>query len=181
MKNGNRRLRKICRPRRQLALAGVLGGLIVVAFGCTSLEPMEPLGVNLVDLEVQEITLFEATLVAKIRVSNPNPDPLQFSGGSLKLLLDDRKIGTAMTSQAFAVAGFSSTVIDMTVHVNTASAITRIPALLEQDSISYGVRGALYSQGSFGTHKHVVERSGSLDLGSLGEADRPEAAPSPTS
>jgi len=181
MRIATRRLREARRPRRQLVLAAVLGGVISVAFGCASLEPMEPLGVNLVDLEVGEITLFEATLVAKIRVSNPNPDPLQFSGGSLKLLLDDRKIGTAMTSQAFAVAGFSSTVIDMTVHVNTASAITRIPALLEQDSISYGVRGALYSQGSFGTHKHVVERSGSLDLGSLGEADRQQAAPSPTS
>ena len=165
---------------RGMALAGVVAGLVGAAFGCSSLAPPEPLGVNLVDLEVQEITLFEATLVAKIRVSNPNPDPLQFSGGSLKLLLDERKIGTAMTSQAFAVAGFSSTVIDMTVHVNTASAITRIPALLEQDSISYGVRGALYSQGSFGTHKHVVERSGSLNLGSLGEGD-PAAAPSPTS
>jgi LEA14-like dessication related protein len=146
--------------------------------GCSSLAPLEPLGVNLVDLEVQEITLFEATLVAKIRVSNPNPDPLQFSGGSLKLLVDERKIGTAMTSQAFAVAGFESTVIDITVHCNTASAITRIPALLKQDSVSYGVRGALYSQGSFGTHKHVVELSGSLDIGSLGEADRPVAAPS---
>jgi len=76
------------------------------------------------------------------------------------------------------VAGFESTVIDMTVHVNTASAITRIPALLEQDSVSYGVRGALYSQGSFGTHKHLVERSGSLDLTSLGGADRPVAVPS---
>ena len=164
------------RPARVAVLVGLLGA----AIGCASLEPPEPLGVNLVDLEVGEITLFEATLVAKIRVSNPNPDPLQFTGGSLKLLLDDRKIGTAMTSQAFSVAGFSSTVIDMTVHVNTASAITRIPALLEQDSLSYGVRGALYSQGSFGTHKHVVERSGSLDLGSLGESG-PAAAPSPTS
>ena len=164
------------RPARVAVLVGLLGA----AIGCASLEPPEPLGVNLVDLEVGEITLFEATLVAKIRVSNPNPDPLQFTGGSLKLLLDDRKIGTAMTSQAFSVAGFSSTVIDMTVHVNTASAITRIPALLEKDSLSYGVRGALYSQGSFGTHKHVVERSGSLDLGSLGESG-PAAAPSPTS
>jgi LEA14-like dessication related protein len=168
----------VCWARRRAALAAALGALLVTALGCSSLTPLDPLGVNLVDLEVQEITLFEATLVAKIRVSNPNPDPLQFSGGSLKLLLDERKIGTAMTSQAFAVAGFESTVIDMTVHVNTASAITRIPALLEQDKVSYGVRGALYSQGSFGTHKHVVERSGSLDLGSLGEADRPVPVPS---
>lgn len=165
---------------RRLASAAMVGGLLAVALGCSSLGPPEPLGVNLVDLEVEEITLFEATLVAKIRVSNPNPDPLQFTGGALKLLLGDRKIGTAMTSQAFSVAGFSSTVIDMVVHVNTASAITRIPALLEQDSLSYGVRGALYSQGPFGTHKHVVERSGSLDLGSLGEGG-PAAAPNPAS
>jgi len=178
MGHPSRTLRDVHRIGGRLAAAGLLGGLLVAALGCASLEPPEPLGVNLVDLEVQEITLFEATLVAKIRVSNPNPDPLQFSGGSLKLLLDDRKIGTAMASQAFAVPGFSSTVIDMTVHVNTASAITRIPALLEQDSVSYGVRGALYSQGSFGTHKHVVERSGSLDLGSLGGADRTETVPS---
>lgn len=181
MRNGNRGLREIRWPLRQLALAGALGGLIVFAMGCSSLTPMEPLGVNLVDLEVEEITLFEATLLAKIRVSNPNPDPLKFSGGSLKLLLDDRKIGTAMTPEAFSVEGFTSTVIDMTVHVNTASAITRIPKLIEKKTVSYGVHGALYSQGSFGTRKHVVERSGSLDLGSLGEADRPEAVPSPTS
>ncbi len=180
MRTANRRLRELHWPGRQLALAGVLGGL-VVALGCSSLQPMEPLGVNLVDLELQEITLFEATMVAKIRVSNPNPDPLQFSGGSLKLLLNDRKIGTAMTSQEFSVAGFESTVIDMTVHVNTASAITRIPALLEQASVSYGVRGALYSQGPFGAHKHVVERSGSLDLGDLGEAGPIESATSPLS
>jgi LEA14-like dessication related protein len=154
----------------------MVAGLVTLAIGCSSLEPMEPLGVNLVDLEVQEITLFEATLAAKIRVSNPNPDPLQFAGGSLKLLLDGRKIGTAMSSQAFSVAGFESTVIDMTVHVNTASAITRIPGLLEQDTVSYGVRGALYSEGSFGRHKHLVERSGSLDLRSLGGDDGAEAA-----
>ena len=180
MRLANRRLLGWSWSGARPALGAVLVGLLGAALGCSSLGPPEPLGVNLVDLEVGEITLFEATLVAKIRISNPNPDPLQFTGGSLKLLLDDRKIGTAMTSQAFSVAGFSSTVIDMTVHVNTASAITRIPALLEQDSLSYGVRGALYSQGSFGTHKHVVERSGSLDLGSLGESG-PAAAPSPTS
>lgn len=180
MRTANHRLRERHWPGRQLALVGVLGG-VVVALGCSSLQPMEPLGVNLVDLELQEITLFEATMVAKIRVSNPNPDPLEFSGGSLKLLLDDRKIGTAMTPQAFAVAGFESTVIDMTVHVNTASAITRIPALLEQDAVSYGVRGALYSEGPFGTRKHVVERAGSLDLKALGEGNLEGAVAAPTS
>ena len=177
MRIANREFRELRWPGRQLALAGVLGGL-VVALGCSSLAPMEPLGVNLVDLELQEITLFEATLMAKIRVSNPNPAPLQFSGAALKLLLNDRKIGTAMTPEAFSVEGFTSTVVDMTVHVNTASAIARIPKLIEEKTVSYGVRGALYSQGPFGMRKHPVERSGSLDLGVLDEDAPAEAAPS---
>jgi LEA14-like dessication related protein len=177
MRNGIRRLREVRRSLRPLALASVLGGFVVFALGCSSLAPLEPLGVNLVNLDVEEITLFEATMVAKVRISNPNPEPLQFSGGALKLLIDDRKIGTAMTPEAFSVEGFTSTVIDMTVHVNTASAIARIPKLIEKKSVSYGVRGALYSQSSFGTRKHLVERVGSLDLAALDEGDRVETAP----
>jgi len=159
-------------------MSAAVGALVVAALGCSSLAPLEPLGVNLVNLDVEEITLFEATMVAKVRISNPNPEPLQFSGGALKLLLDDRKIGTVMTPDAFSVEGFTSTVVDMTVHANTASAIARIPKLIEKKTVSYGVRGALYSQSSFGMRKHQVERSGSLDLGALDEDAPAEAAPS---
>jgi len=172
-----RRIHDVHCSWRRAALGGALGALLVAAMGCSSLTPLEPLGVNLVNLDVQEITLFEATMVAKVRISNPNPAPLQFSGAALKLLLDERKIGTAMTPEAFSVEGFTSTVIDMTVHVNTASAIARIPKLIEKKSVSYGVRGALYSQSSFGTRKHLVERVGSLDLAALDEGDRMETAP----
>jgi len=172
-----RRIHDVHCSWRRAALGGALGALLVAAMGCSSLTPLEPLGVNLVNLDVQEITLFEATMVAKVRISNPNPAPLQFSGAALKLLLDERKIGTAMTPEAFSVEGFTSTVIDMTVHVNTASAIARIPKLIEKKSVSYGVRGALYSQSSFGTRKHLVERVGSLDLAALDEGDRLETAP----
>jgi len=177
VRHGNGWLHDVLRSRRRTATSAALGALLVAAMGCSSLAPLEPLGVNLVNLDVQEITLFEATMVAKVRVSNPNPEPLQFSGGALKLLIDDRKIGTAMTPEAFSVEGFTSTVIDMTVHVNTASAIARIPKLIEKKSVSYGVRGALYSQSSFGTRKHLVERVGSLDLAALDEGDRVETAP----
>lgn len=177
MRYQRRRIHDVHCSWRRAALGGALGALLVAAMGCSSLTPLEPLGVNLVNLDVQEITLFEATMVAKVRISNPNPAPLQFSGAALKLLLDERKIGTAMTPEAFSVEGFTSTVIDMTVHVNTASAIARIPKLIEKKSVSYGVRGALYSQSSFGTRKHLVERVGSLDLAALDEGDRMETAP----
>ena len=137
---------------------------VLVAWGCSSTAHLEPLGVNLLNLEMQEITLFEATMLAQVRITNPNPDPIELSGGSLKLLLDGRKAGTALASEGVTVPAFDSAMMAMAVHVNTASAITRIPTLLEKDSISYGVSGALYSDGSFGRVKHSVERSGVLDL-----------------
>lgn len=145
-------------------LVATVCAVLAIGAGCSSTAQLEPLGVNLVNLEVQEITLFEATLLAQVRITNPNPDPIELSGGSLKLLLDGRKAGTALASEGVTVPAFDSAVMEMAVHINTASAITRIPTLLEKDSISYGVSGAFYSDGSFGRVKHSVERSGVLDL-----------------
>ena len=148
--------------RSIIALAVCAG--VLAAAGCSSTAHLEPLGVNLVNLEIQEVTLFEASLIAQIRITNPNPDPIEMSGGSLKLLLDGKKAGTALAREPFSVGAFDSTLVDMNVTINTASAITRIPALLEKETISYGVSGAFYSDGSFGQVKHAVERSGVLDL-----------------
>lgn len=167
------------RARSMLSLVVVVG--MVAAVGCSSAVPREPLGVNLVNLEVQEITLFEATLIAQVRITNPNPDPLEITGGSLKLLLDGKKAGTALVAGGFTVAGFDSTLVDMTVHINTAAAITRIPTMLDKDTISYGVSGAFYSQGSFGRVTHEVERSGTLDLKQRSQRDRLDDTTTPSS
>lgn len=152
-------------PSAMTALAVTVAGcLIALATGCSTASPPEPIGVNLVDLEVREVTLFEASLVARVRITNPGPEPLELVGGSLKMLLDGRKIGTALCSEPFSVPAFDSTIVDMSVQVNTASAITRLPKLLEQNVVSYGVRGAFYSEGTLGRRAHSVERAGSLDL-----------------
>ena len=149
---------------RRAVLTAALGAVLAVGVGCSSTAHLEPLGVNLVNLEVEEITLFEATMLAQVRITNPNPDPIALTGGSLKLLLDGRKAGTALASEGIAVPAFDSALMEMKVHLNTASAITRIPTLLEKDTISYGVRGTFYSEGSWGRTSHPVERSGVLDL-----------------
>jgi LEA14-like dessication related protein len=39
------------------------------------------------------MTLFETGMVAKLRVTNPNPEALTIDGASFKLILDD-KMGT---------------------------------------------------------------------------------------
>ena len=63
----------------------ILCALLSFAVGCASTS-LEPLDLNVVDVNVAEATLFETSLDVSIRVSNPNPEPLKLEGASFKLV-----------------------------------------------------------------------------------------------
>ena len=48
--------------------------------------------------------------------------------------------------------------------INNVSALLRLKDILDDDDVSYGVRGGLYTQGAFGTKKLKVEKTGRIDL-----------------
>ena len=159
---------------------GLLAIVLCVAgaAGCTSMGSIEPLDVTLADLEVTEVTVFETTLMAKLRITNPNPEPFTIDGGSFKLYLEDKKVGTGTTKETFTVDRLDSSVVDVIFHINNASALLRLKDILDAEGrdISYGVRGGLYTQGSFGTKKLKVEKTGTIDLSGTEplESDRPD-------
>ena len=159
--------------------------LVASALGCTSMGTLEPLDVTLANLNVTEVTVFETTLVAKLRITNPNPDALTIDGASFKLYLEDKKVGTGTSKESFTVDRLDSHVVDVVFHMNNASAFLRLKDILEsQDKeVSYGVRGGLYTQGTFGTKKLKVEKTGRIDLKSIGsiETDRPGINDAPLS
>ena len=148
---------------RRLSLLVVVV-LVVGAIGCTSMGSIEPLEVTLANLNVTEVTLFETTLVAKLRITNPNPDAFTIEGASFKLYLEDKKIGMGTSKESFTVDRLDSSVIDVIFHINNASALLRIKDILEDDDVSYGIRGSLYTQGAFGTKKLKIEKMGRIDL-----------------
>ena len=128
------------------------------------MNTVEPLEVTLVDLEVTDITVFETTLAAKLRVTNPNPEAFTIQGASFKLYLEDTKVGSGTSNETFAVERLDSTVIDVLFHLNNASAILRLKDILEDDEVRYGIRGGLFMQGTFGSKKIKVEQTGHIDL-----------------
>ena len=164
---------------RQKSLRLLLAAVLVVgALGCASMGGIEPLEVTLANLNVTEVTLFETTLIAKLRVTNPNPDAFTIEGASFKLYLEDKKVGTGTSNESFTVERLDSHVIDVVFHMNNASALLRLKDILENKDkeVSYGVRGGLYTQGAFGTKKLKVEKSGTIDLENVPvpEADEPD-------
>jgi LEA14-like dessication related protein len=159
-------------------------GLVVVAvfvagaLGCTSMHSIEPLEVTLANLDITEVTVFETTLVAKLRITNPNPEAFTIEGASFKLYLEDKKVGTGTSKESFTVDRLDSYVVDVIFHMNNASALLRVKDILEDKDkeISYGVRGGLYTQGAFGTKKLKVEKTGTIDLEKVPvpETDEPD-------
>ena len=139
--------------------------------GCATTDPLEPPAVTLVDLQVRDATLFETIVEAELRVVNPNPVALAITGGSFRLELNGRKIGTGMSPEAFEVAPFGSHVVAVTFYLNNASALLRLREILGSKSVVYGVRGTLYAEGPRGRVRLAVEKSGQLDLGDADQAN----------
>ena len=157
--------------RRHAFRTLVLAIMAFTAVACSSMSSLEPLAVTLVNLEVTEITIFETTLMASLRVTNPNPEPLTIDGASFKLILDDKKIGTGTTKETFTVERLDSAVIDAVFHINNASALLRLKGIMGKTEVSYGVRGHLYTQGSFGTKKLNVDKMGTINLADMKGVD----------
>jgi len=149
---------------RAVVLPLIVAALFSGATGCSTMSSIEAPDVTLVNLDIQEVTVFETTLNASLRISNPNPEALELEGAAFKLVLDGRKVGRGMMSEAVTVDRLDSEVVDVVFHVNNASALLRAPEILKNEAVSYGVRATLYIEGTFGTKKIKVERSGRLDL-----------------
>jgi LEA14-like dessication related protein len=165
--------------RRFLASAILVAG----SLGCSSMTSVDPLEVTLTQLNVTDVTVFETTLVARLRITNPNPEPFSINGASFKLILEDKKVGTGTTSEVFTVARLDSALVDVVFHIDNASALLRLRNVLENKEVSYGIQGSLFTQGAFGTKKLKVDKTGHVDLkGTVpSEIDGPDNLSSPPS
>ena len=162
VKPNNRFMEVICRRRWFSFIVAAL--LVVSGMACTSMGSIEPLDVTLANLNITKVTIFETTLVAKLRITNPNPEAFTIEGASFKLYLEDKKVGTGTTSEVFTVERLDSYVVDTMFHVNNASALLRLKDIFEAKEVSYGLRGSLFTQGAFGTKKIKIEKMGRVDL-----------------
>lgn len=155
-------------PSRKIALVVLTGSLVILVAGCSTTDSLEELEITLTGLQFEDSTLLETVLVASVRVINPNPDAFEFEGASFKLILDDRKVGTGLAPEPFSVDGLGTTLVDVTFHINTATAVFRIVDVLkDQREVIYGIRGSLFVTGKYGREKLKVNKMGRLDLNDL--------------
>lgn len=141
--------------------------LVIVALtlaGCTSMGSLEPPAVTLAGVELTEVTMFETTVQVKLRISNPNPEPMTLEGASFKLRLEGYKIGQGLSSEAVTIDRLDTAILNVKFHVNNAVALLQLKEILEQEALDYGIRAVLYIQGSWGTKKLKVDKEGRFEF-----------------
>ena len=144
--------------------AVTLISLTILVSGCATIPPDERPEITLSALELTDATLFETTMEAKVRISNPSLQSIVVEGATFKLVLDGKKVGRGMMKEIVTVEGLDSQVGNATFHINNASALLRFKDILEQKAVGYGIVGNLYLKAGSGTTKIKVEQAGQLDL-----------------
>lgn len=165
--------------RRLAATAAAV--VVAVAAGCTSTANLDPPGVDLVDLDFVEATVFESTLRVAVRVTNDNPEPLVLDGMVITLELAGRRFGKGSSADRVELPRLGSVVQRLTVHVNHIAVATKIREVVDSAAVSWSITGKVWVVTPDGaTRRLPIERQGTIDLrggNDVESVDDPEADP----
>jgi LEA14-like dessication related protein len=130
-----------------LAMTAALG----TTAGCASLQSRDPLQVTVAGVEPLQGEGMELRLLVKLRVQNPNDDPVDYDGIALEMDVQGKTFATGVSDAHGSVPRFGEAVIEVPV---TASAFRMARQALELMSgdgmagkISYEMSGKLNGPG----------------------------------
>lgn len=152
-------------PTRTAALVVLLGTGLA---GCASVVPrLEAPDLSVVDVQMQESTLFEQRFLVTMRVLNPNDRDLPVRGIDYNMELMGEKVGRGLTNQAFTVPAMGEATFDMTVTTNLATGLLKLLPKLqrgETSEIEYRIVGKVSTQ--LGVIRSIpFDEKGTLKLG----------------
>jgi LEA14-like dessication related protein len=139
---------------------------------CASLAPRDPVQVTIAGVQSLPGEGMELRLLLKLRVQNPNDDPIEYTGTYVELEVLDRTFATGVSSEQGVVPAFGETVIAVPVTVSVLRMVRQVMGVLDGkpvDRITYEMNGKL-SGGAFST----------VRFSSRGELELPTSEPATT-
>lgn len=143
-----------------------MGTLCLTLAGCASLPGFERPDVTLVNLSIENATVFETEGRVTLRVINADENPLTVTGTSINLYLDGKKIGRAVSPERLQVDGLSTATLEAPLYISNLALGRRVFTVLTQQraGVDYEIRGKLTLGGGFGGRKVKVNRQGLFEL-----------------
>lgn len=146
--------------------------LILLSAGlaaCAGLGLGEPLRVSLAGLESLPGEGMEARFLARIRVQNPNDQPIVYNGLSAQVDLNGKSFASGVSDATGEIPRFGEKVLELPLTVPATAIVRQVLGIIGGDfgKYAYRVRGFLHG-GTFGRAR----------FDSTGEIELPAPAPS---
>lgn len=106
---------------------------------------------TLVNLQLTEATTLETTAQVTLRFANPNPTPVQLTGGVFRIYINDLYLGQGLSAEPLLLPAFATATQTVTVHLSNLRLATRIKPILESRRFAYTIRSVLYTASPTGT------------------------------
>lgn len=153
----------------RLLLAGVF--LLSLA-SCALFGSRDPLNFQVVGVEPLRGEGLEMRLAVKLRMQNPNAQPINYDGIALELLVNGRVLARGVSAQRGRLTRFGEALLVVPVSVSAFSVLRQVLGLAEDeqlDSVPYLLRGKL-GGGWLGGRR--FSDAGLVDLSALDRARR---------
>ncbi|MDH4611689.1 LEA type 2 family protein [Pseudomonas sp. BN102] len=122
---------------------------------CASLDPRDPLQVDLAGMEPIPGEGLEMRFKLKLRVQNPNEGAISYSGVALQLDLNELPLASGVSNQGGTVPGFSEQLIEVPISISAFSMLRQawnLTGSSPMQNVPYALRGKL-GGGFWGTRR----------------------------
>jgi LEA14-like dessication related protein len=133
--------------------------------GCSSLF-VKP-DVSLVDLKINEVSLFETNVLVKMRVQNTSPHELTLPSSSHLITINNIDLGKGYSQHVIKLKPFDSSVQDVNIRVSNIKLLSKIESLIESKNFSYKILSTFYPKSIF-SKSITATSSGEFDYKQLG-------------
>ena len=118
--------------------------VFIIASACA---PVQPPDLQLADIQFGEVRAFETELRVGVRIENDNPRPLEITGASYRIYVNDVYLGKGMSSQSVSVPALGSAVQTVKIEISNITLLPKVQQLLNTEGFAYRIEGRLYREG----------------------------------
>jgi LEA14-like dessication related protein len=144
---------------RSARWAGALVAVAMLLGGCASMPSRDPLNVTVAGVESLPGEGMELRLLVKLRVQNPNDEPVEFDGVALGLDVQGRSFASGVSAETGVVPRFGETVVAVPVTVSMLRMVRQVMGMLDGqpvDRITYSMTGKLSGITMFSTYRFAT-------------------------
>lgn len=123
---------------------------LIIPAGCAAPGMrMESPQITIVDIHVQELTLFETVFQIELRIINSNDASFEIKGVDCKLKINGKKFAAGVSDTNLKISPFSTVIIPMVLYSSVVDIVKGLHSFQDRENLEYEISGRLHISGGF--------------------------------